>query len=61
MQPASNATDSLEIRPLSITVNKGFDPIGVTGGNVSELSIELINPNNASLSQIDSPIPCLPG
>ncbi len=42
MRPIANATANLTITPLSISVNKGFDPTDVTGGNFSVMSVQLI-------------------
>ena len=49
INPAAQAQDDLRIRPLTIGVVKGFNPVLVYGGASSTLSIQLINPNNAPL------------
>ena len=47
-----NATATLQILNLSIGVVKGFNPVLVYGGASSTLSVQLINPNNATLTGI---------
>ena len=48
----ANATATLQTLPLTIGVVKGFNPVLVYGGAASTLSVQLINPNNATLSGI---------
>ena len=48
----SDATATLQVLPLSIGVVKGFNPVLVYGGASSTLSVQLINPNNATLNGI---------
>ncbi len=50
--PIAAATANLVIQSLTITVNKGFNPVDVYGGSSSTLSILLTNPNNTSLTGI---------
>ena len=45
----ANATATLQVLSLSIGVVKGFNPVLVYGGASSTLSVQLINPNNATL------------
>jgi len=45
----ANATAQLRTLNLSIGVVKGFNPVLVYGGAASTLSVQLINPNNATL------------
>jgi LPXTG-site transpeptidase (sortase) family protein len=52
ISPLAQAQAVLSIEPLSIGVVKGFNPLTVFGGSSSTLSIELVNPNNTSLSGI---------
>lgn len=52
ISPRAPATASLSIANLTINVNKGFNPLTVTGGSASTLSVELINPNNSTLTGI---------
>ncbi len=49
----ANATATLTILPLSITVNKSFDTLTVFGGSASTMRIRLTNPNNAILTGIN--------
>lgn len=46
------ATNTITVATLTIGANKGFFPPSVSGGGVSKLSIDLINPNNYPLSGI---------
>lgn len=48
----ANATATLQTLPLSIGVVKGFNPVLVYGGASSTLSIQLINPNNVTLTGV---------
>ncbi len=48
----ANATANLQVLSLSIGVVKGFNPVLVYGGAASTLSVQLINPNNATLNGI---------
>lgn len=52
ISPRAPATAVLSIGSLIINVVKGFDPKEVTGGSASTLSVELINPNNTTLTGI---------
>jgi LPXTG-site transpeptidase (sortase) family protein len=52
IQPVAKATASLNITPLDIKVVKGFQPVLVTDGSSSVMSIELRNTFPASLSGI---------
>jgi LPXTG-site transpeptidase (sortase) family protein len=48
----NSATASLQVVDLSITINKSFSPVSVTGGGTSTMSVYLSNPNNYALSGI---------
>jgi len=48
----ANATATLQTLNLTIGVVKGFNPVLVYGGASSTLSVQLINPNNATLTGI---------
>lgn len=52
IRPAQQAQATLSIQPLSIGVVKGFDPVLVYGGATSTMTVQLINPNNATLTGI---------
>ena len=53
VRPIQNATATLGIEPLSILVDKAFNPLSVYNGSYSTMTIELRNPSSAaSLSQI---------
>jgi len=52
INPVSNATASLTVTSLSLSVVKGFDPLTVFGGSSSTMSVQLINPNNTALTGI---------
>ena len=52
MNSIAPATASLTISPLSIAVVKGFNPLIVTGGASSILSVQILNPNSAPLTGI---------
>jgi LPXTG-site transpeptidase (sortase) family protein len=54
-RPAGNITSTLNVTggsTLSIDLVKGFDPLIVTGGASSTMSIQLINPGTATLTGI---------
>jgi LPXTG-site transpeptidase (sortase) family protein len=46
---SEDAIDRLYVLDLAIGVVKGFDPVLVYGGASSTMSVQLINPNNATL------------
>ncbi|MGE5375817.1 MAG: sortase [Bacteroidota bacterium] len=53
--PAGTLTSTLTVTGggnLSITLVKGFDPLTVFGGAASTMSIQLINPSSAALTEI---------
>ncbi len=52
IRPVDNAQGSLTVSGLTLSVVKGFSPLTVFGGSSSTMSIQLINPNNATLSGI---------
>ena len=53
VHPIQNASATLGIEPLSILVDKAFNPLSVYNGSYSTMTIELRNPSSAaSLSQI---------
>ncbi|MEP7134943.1 MAG: SdrD B-like domain-containing protein, partial [Chloroflexota bacterium] len=52
MNATANATAPLVITPLAINVVKGFNPLTVTGGSSSTLSVQLTNPNTAVLTGV---------
>ena len=47
-----SASASLQVVDLTITINKSFSPVSVTGGGTSTMSVYLSNPNNYALSGI---------
>ncbi|HLA06992.1 MAG TPA: sortase [Anaerolineales bacterium] len=66
--PAGSLSANLTVTgsgTLSIAVSKGFDPLIVTGGAASTMSIELVNPGNVTLTGIaftdDMPVDTIPG
>jgi len=52
INPTRNATAPLIVTDLTIGMVKGFDPLTVFGGSASTMSVDLINPNDAGLSNI---------
>jgi LPXTG-site transpeptidase (sortase) family protein len=52
INPIRNATAPLVIANLTVGVVKGFNPLIVTGGSASTLSVQLVNANNAPLTGI---------
>ena len=55
-RPANNLTSTLNIRTrsaLAIALVKGFDPLIVTGGASSTMSVQLINPETTTLTGIE--------
>jgi len=52
INPIGNATASLTIADLGIGIVKGFDPVLVYGGAASTMTVQLINPNNTTLTGI---------
>lgn len=51
--PTQNASAPLVVTDLILGIVKGFNPLTVFGGSASTMSIQLINPNNALLSEIN--------
>jgi len=52
INPTRSANATLIVTDLTIGMVKGFDPLTVFGGSASTMSIDLINPNDAGLSNI---------
>jgi LPXTG-site transpeptidase (sortase) family protein len=52
MHSTAPASADLIVAPLSIDVVKGFNPLIVTGGASSTLSVQISNPNNSPLTGI---------
>ena len=52
INPTRNANAPLVVTDLTIGMVKGFEPLTVFGGSASTMSIDLINPNDAGLSNI---------
>ena len=52
INPTRNASAPLVITDLTIGMVKGFEPLTVFGGSASTMSVDLINPNDAGLSEI---------
>ncbi len=64
INPSAAATATLTVSPLTMTANKSFSPVIITGGSTSTLSITLNNPTSLPLtginftdSMVDSSIP----
>ena len=52
INPTRSANATLIVTDLTIGMVKGFEPLTVFGGSASTMSIDLINPNDAGLSNI---------
>lgn len=52
INPIAQAQDDLFIQPLTIGAVKGFDPVLVYGSATSTMTVQLNNPNNATLTGI---------
>jgi LPXTG-site transpeptidase (sortase) family protein len=52
INPTRDATAPLVVSGLTLGLVKGFQPLTVFGGSASTMSVDLINPNDAGLSNI---------
>jgi LPXTG-site transpeptidase (sortase) family protein len=52
ISPTAAATASLQVTPLTLTINKSFSPTYIHKGSVSTLSIKINNPNSIPLNGI---------
>ena len=48
----SAASSDLTVNPITISINKGFSPVSISGNSSSTLSLELTNPQNTLLTGI---------